>query len=179
MWKDFKTFIPKLDWNRARKLEEPLELAEEILDFLRGKVTEWNPASFTATGFLEGLGIRVHPMEYRFAAVVSQLSRWLEWAPIAVKPLIFLGSAHTGHEVLMFQKHLSKLMAAVAILVTPSGITGEFVSNQLRTQHFWVDSSMMGDVLGGCWDVLLRTRNPMKLTIAPNLVDGWICLAEI
>ena len=91
MWEDFKTFIPQLDWNRVRQLEEPLGLTEEIIEFLRGKVAEWNPASFAATGFSEGLGIRVHPMEYRFTSVVTQLARWLEWAPVAVKPLKFLG----------------------------------------------------------------------------------------
>ena len=36
----------------------------------------------------------------------------------------------------------------------------------------------MGDVLGGCWNVFLCARNPMKLTIVPNLVDGGTCLAE-
>ena len=135
-------------------------------------MAEWNPSGFTATGFVEGTGILAHPAEYRFTSVVTQLAQWLEWAPVAVKPRIFLGSAHTGHEVSLFQKHLTKLMEPVAILVTPSEITGAYVSNQLRTQHFWIDSPTMGDVIGGCWDVFLRTRTPMKLTIVQNPI-AW------
>ena len=87
-------------------------------------------------------------MEYRFTAVATHLSRWLEWPPVATEPLIFLGSAHAVHEVMLFQRHLEKLMAPVAILVAPSEISGAFVSGQIWTQHFWVDSYKMGDVLG-------------------------------
>ena len=173
VWGAFRNFIPHLDWEGWSQHAEPTELTDAIITFLRGEVTEWNPSRFAVTGFLEGLGIPVRPMEYRFTSVVTQLARWLEWAPAAVKPLIFLRVAHTGHEVLLFQKHLSKLLSPAAVLVTPSEITGSCVSNQLRMQHFWIDSSTMGGAVGGCWDVFLCARKPLKLTIAQcHRADG-------
>ena len=148
-WGAFETFLPHLDWTRPRRRDEPLELTDEIIESHQGRVAKWNPASFTSTGFLERLGIRVHSSEYRFKEVVKQLSRWLEWAPVAKEPYIFLGSAHTGHEVMLFQRHMKAIAAPVAILVTPSEVTGAFVANHMWAQHFWIDSSTTGDVLGG------------------------------
>ena len=68
---------------------------------------------------------------------------------MAIGQLISLGSAHAGHEVLLFQRHLAKLMSHAAILVAPSEDAGAFVSDQLCAQHFWIDPPTMGDVLGG------------------------------
>ena len=42
------------------------------------------------------------------------------------------------------------------------------MGNKLRTQHFWIDSSTMGDVIGVCRNVLLRTKRPSKLTVNPR-----------
>ena len=50
-WGQFKKFLHHLDWARPRTQTEPLELTEEIIEFPKGRATEWNPSSFTATGF--------------------------------------------------------------------------------------------------------------------------------
>ena len=147
-----------------------MELTEDVIEFLNGRVAEWDTSSFTATGFLEGLGLQVHPLEYRFSDVVKRLGRWLGWGPTAKEPYILMGTAHTGHEVMLPQRQLRKVTAPVAILATPSEITGAFETDNLRSQHFWVDSSTTGDVLGGSWGVFVCTRLPLKLAIEPNLL---------
>ena len=133
---------------------------------------------FYRNRFLEGLGLRVHPLEHRFSDVVKRLERWPGWESTAKEPYIMLGSARTGHEVMLFQRQLLKVAAPVAILVTPSEITGAFETDNLRPQHFWVDSSMAGDVLGGSWNVFVCTRLPLKLTMGPNLLTQGITLAS-
>ena len=118
-------------------------------------MAEWGASRFTSTVFLEGFGVRAHLVEYQLNSVVTYLSKWMEWAPTATNPLIFLDTAHKGLEILLFQKNLGKFRAPVAVSVAPSEIAGEYLPNQLRTQHFWIDSSTMGDALGGCWGVFV------------------------
>ena len=166
---EFKNAIPHLDCERCRQQAEPLGLTEEIVTFARGKVAEWNASFCTATGFLEGAGVNVRLTEYRFTAAATQLKRWLDREHTAARPLIFIGGAHTGHEVLSLQKNLEKLLSSVAVLATPSEITGEYASCQLWTHHFWIDSSTMGDAVGGFWNVSHCTRAPLSLTIYTNL----------
>ena len=89
-----------------------------------------------------------------------------------------MGSAHTGHEVMLSQRKLRTVTAPVAILVTPSEITGAFETDNLWSQHFWADSSTTGDVLGGSWNVFVCTRLSLKLAIEPNLVTQGTTLAN-
>lgn len=56
----------------------------------------------------------------------------------------------------------------VAILVTPSEIRATQMAQQRRAQHFWIDSSVMGDVLAGRRNVSMRTRRPMTLSANPG-----------
>ena len=176
-WEEFRTCIPVLDWDRRRNVRMPTRLSGNFIEFAKGKVAERNDASFTVTGLLEGWGLRAHPLEFRFAPVATRLEEWMEWAPTDVAPAILLGTANTGREIVQFQKLLSKIQPPLAVLVTPSEVTGVNSANNLRTHHFWIDSSSMGDVLGGCWNVFLRTKKPLALSITPVNDTGGITLA--
>ena len=48
-------------------------------------------------------------------------------------------------------------------LVTPSELVDFMINGQARTQHRWIDSAAIGDVLGGSCDVFLCPRNPLTL----------------
>ena len=94
----------------------------------------------------------------------KKLKSWMKWAPLSTRPIVLLGEAHTGHEVHMPHQVLRKVQPPISVLVSPSEITGAQLVNQLRTHHFWIDSSTMRAAIGGCWNGALCTRRPLKLT---------------
>ena len=124
---------------------------------------EWNGSSYAVTGRLEGLGVRVHPTDQRFSSVIEKLQNWMHLTKLTKRPLMILGTAQSGLEIRSFHTLLGRIQPPVAILVTPSEVTSD-MATPLWTQHFWIDSPAIGDVLGGSWNVYLRTRRTSTLT---------------
>ena len=62
---------------------------------------------------------------------------------------MLLGTAHAEREIQVHRQHFREIQHPVDITVTPSEITATQMGNKLRTHHFWIDSSAMGDVLWG------------------------------
>ena len=141
-------------------------LTEDIITFPIGRLAERNPSSFTVAGVLEGLGIRVPPLDFRFAQVVSQLKGWSTFGLSAQRPLFSMGTEHTGRGIRSFHHQLKKIQPHVGISITPSEIVESWANIPMRARHFWIDSSAVGDVLGGCWDVFHCTRmTPVLSTV--------------
>ena len=153
-----------MEWGRILVQRPPLELKADIITFLIGRVDGRNASSFTSTGALEGMGIKVQPLDFTRSQVVSKLKGWLALGAVAQRPLFFLVASHKGREIRSFHQQLKKILPPVGILITPSEIVEARANNPLRAQHFWIDSSAVGDVLGGCWGAFLCTRKPMVLS---------------
>ena len=179
-WGDFCQFIPHLDWGRPRTERRTLELTENIISVLHGKVSEWNSSADTATGLLEGMGVETQPVDFRFGQVMTQLQRWMIFGAATQRPLIFLGTSHNGHDVRTFHRKPKTIQHPLGALVTPSELADFLINGPVRTQHFWIDPAAIGDVLGGSWNVHLRTRMPLtpstvgyaeRMTLSKNYLD--------
>ena len=107
-WGAFCQFIPHLDWGRIRTERRTFRLTENIISSTHGKVAEWNASSYTATGMLEGLGVKTQPADFRFGQVMTQFRRWMICGAALQRPLIFLGTAHTGQVVRSFHHKLKR-----------------------------------------------------------------------
>ena len=51
-----------------------MDLTGDIVAFLIGTVSEWPDASFTSADISGGPGIKVHPLEFKFAPSLSKLN---------------------------------------------------------------------------------------------------------
>ena len=167
IWKNSKTFVPHLEWDRPREQRAPLELTDEIIStFATGRVVERNASDYTVTWLLEGLVVRVHPMDPRFSPVVGEFQNWPRGSTLAKRPLMMMGEAHSGHELRSFHTLLGEIQPPIAVLVTPSEVVLASISSPLWAQHLWIDSSAICGVLGGSWNVFVRTRRPLKLSVS-------------
>ena len=93
IWSGRKIRISHLDWGRRLAQLSPLDVTGEIINFLNGRVVAWNPPCFTATGLLEGPGVLVRPLGYRFTPSIEKLQNWLRREPLSRRPLMSLGAA--------------------------------------------------------------------------------------
>ena len=155
-------FIPHLDWGRPRTERRTLELRENIISSLHGKVAEWNDSAYTATGLLAGLGIKPRPLDFRFCQVTTQLRRWMICGAATQRPLIFSGTAHNGQEVRTFHRKVKTLQPPIGVLVKPYELADFIINGAVCTQHFWIDSAAIGDVRGGSWGVFLSARKSLN-----------------
>ena len=143
--------------------DHPIELKDEIITFPTGKVAKWNAACRTSSGVLGGLGIKVHPKEYRFTHLPSQLKGRLTWGPVAQRPWLILGTSHTGQEVRTFPHQVKKIQPPCGAFSRSFRDRIAQSASLLWAQCCWADSSALGDVSGGCWNVFLCTRRPLVL----------------
>ena len=143
----------------------PVRVTQEGKYFLLGGIDERNGSSFTATGVLGELGLSMRPIEYRFISAIRQLAPWLTCALLAQMPLVLIGPAYTGNEIHQFHELMTRERTPVSIPTTPSGILWT-IDRPGRTQRYWVDYSVYGDVLGGRWDIFLETQTPLTLQSA-------------
>ena len=72
-WWDFRQFAPHLGWGRIRPQRPPLDLTEDIVNSIKGKVSVRGAPTYTVTGALEGVAIKAHLLAYRVTQVASQL----------------------------------------------------------------------------------------------------------
>ena len=163
-WASFSGFTPHLDWGEVRIERKEVDLTESAIAFSHGKVAEWNASSYTVTGVLDGLGLETQPVDFRFGQVAAQLQRWLVCGQAGQKPLIFMGTSHTGQEVMTFHHRRKTLQPPIVVLVTPSELAEFRISWPVWTQRFWIDSAPIGDLLGGSWNVFLCARAPLAFS---------------
>ena len=165
-WASFSGFIPHLAWGRVRIERKDVALTESIIASLHGKVADRNSSAYKVAGMLGGLGLKTQPVDFRFGQVAAQLQRRWVFGKAGQKPLIFLGTAHTGQEVRTFHHQLKTLQPPIGVLTTPSELEEFRISGPVWTQHLWIDSDSIGAVLGGSWNVFLCTRKPPVVSTA-------------
>ena len=135
-WVGFRNFAPRYDCDRPREQRGPLELADEIITFSIGRVVEWNGSCFTASGLLEGLGVRVRLMEHRFSSAVESLKKRTHGSNLTKRPLMVLGTAQSSHEIRAFH----------TLLGAPSTTDSRFgnpVGSDSRDGHAVTDSTFL------------------------------------
>ena len=151
-----------MDGERVRIERKDIELTGSTIAFLHGKVAEWNASSYAATGMLDGLGAKTQPIDFRSGQLMAQLQRWSVCGEDGQRPLIFLGTPHTGQEVRTPRHRLKTLQPPIGVLVTPSASAEFRISGPVWTQHFWKYSASVGDVLGGSWNVSYAHENRLR-----------------
>ena len=129
IWADFRPLPPHLDWGRSRYQISPRALPKKSLNSSKGRAVGVECVVFHRNRTSGGSGVS----EFTRCDIVAQRrsrvwqSGWNGRLLLVMRPIIFLGTSHTGHEILTFQKHLGKMKTPIAPLVTPSGITGSFL----------------------------------------------------
>ena len=124
-------------------------------------MVEWGGAAFTATSVWQRMGQLARITNCRIREVEKLLSIWQAqiWANEPVGLLV--GTAWNLVEVVDFQTEISRVRPKHAVLVTPSHLH-EFKDLPPNwADHFWVDGSCTGDLVGGCWNVFFRCKEKM------------------
>ena len=152
---DWAGWLPKTEVCCLLKHDRPLVLVE------------WGGASFTATSVWQRMGQSARCYESRIPVLEKFLGIWRVpvWKDEPVDVLV--GTAWDAFEVGSSQSAIMQLNPRWAVLITPSHLY-ECEGLPMRwTSHFWVDGSLTGGVIGGCWNVFFWTQETRD--IAMNL----------
>ena len=79
------------------------------------------------------------------------------------KPDILIGTARSAEECALFISLLQEWCPLAAYLITPSEIVPSEKVEGIWPQHFWIDSSMLGDVVGCMWNVLAASTHAVEI----------------
>ena len=97
--------------------------------------------------------------------------RWHDSSPAQVnipwwttgQPDIMIGTARSTKECALVISMIRDWGPFAAYLVTPSETVPSDTDEVVWSQHLWIDSSMIGDVMGGMWNVFVVSKFPVDI----------------
>ena len=174
-WSSFAKMGEVIPWGNdvARTVQIVPELAPGACDIT---VAEWGGSNFLPLQCAKLFGCQTLALTSRWKDLTLNYDRFPYWRNERVD--VLLGTAKTVTECKQFGQHVHTINAGFSVLVTPSELVPPNLDAMGFTQHFWVDSGFLSDVLCGAWNVFIRGSIVLKELRQPSTSGQPSCLGE-
>ena len=142
-------------------------------------VGEWNGSNFAPLYVAQRLGFQAVSINSRLAP--DNESDFDVRIPRATNEIndVVIGTSKSVRECLAWFDSVRIHQPEVSIFVTNSEISPDRLAELVVTQHYWIDSFCLGDVLGGAWNVFVKSAIPLiglrsdVIGAYPHTIADW------